>query len=440
VLATALLTLSVLAGSALGRTWYIKPDGSGDAPTIQAGVDAASDGDVVLVAAGTYSATSTIDIAGTPTVVCVAIGKNVNLLSESGPQSTTIENATAKIAVYIHDVGSSVEINGFRIRTEFNIYYCVDSPGEMAPLPFLKRGITCRNASPLITNNEISENGAAIELLNSPASVTGNTVVFASNGVSCLDGSDAVVSRNVIHTCGVGVEVQASSPTITDNELYDGCAGIECGNGGMAVIENNTIHDFSPVGVQCGGASIRLANNRISHTNAAVILNVIIGTAQVVGNVLVDQYSAALSLSDNPQAAITIEENTIDGTGLNAIFCQAGSSPIIRRNIIVGSTFGIRCVLSSFPLIECNDVVTTQGRYVGDCTDQTDMNGNISVDPQFCGLAGANNYGLQSDSPCAPGNHPDGYSCGRIGARDVACDPVATKSTTWGAVKAMYRR
>jgi len=53
----ALLVLfvgSFLQPPAFGRSWLIRPDGSGDAPTIQAGIDSASVGDTVLVACGTY--------------------------------------------------------------------------------------------------------------------------------------------------------------------------------------------------------------------------------------------------------------------------------------------------------------------------------------------------------------------------------------------------
>jgi len=46
---------------------------------------------------------------------------------------------------------------------------------------------------------------------------------------------------------------------------------------------------------------------------------------------------------------------------------------------------------------------------------------------------------LQADSPCAPGNHPDGMDCGTIGALGVECGTVKAKAVTWGSVKALYR-
>jgi hypothetical protein len=110
---------------ALARTWYIKADGTGDAPTIQAGVDLSSPGDVVLVGPGTYPDMSTVDIDGVPTTICVAISKDIQLVSENGPLATTIGNPAVQVAIYFHDAGAGATVNGFHIATTFFPYGCV---------------------------------------------------------------------------------------------------------------------------------------------------------------------------------------------------------------------------------------------------------------------------------------------------------------------------
>ena len=49
---TLLVLLALLASQAQARTWNIKVDGSGDAPTVQAGIDSSAVGDTVQVHPG----------------------------------------------------------------------------------------------------------------------------------------------------------------------------------------------------------------------------------------------------------------------------------------------------------------------------------------------------------------------------------------------------
>ena len=436
------LVLLAFATPASSRTWYILPDGTGDAPTIQAGVDSAAAGDIVLVAAGTYASMTNVVIDGTPTPVCVAITKNIRLVSEDGPASTTIGNTAVGAVIYLDGVDSRTEVTGFRIRSEFVPFGCVDVFNRIE-LPTLYRiGIKCKNSAPRIEQNYLTDHGIAIALEASSALIERNTITLSLFGIICGSQSDATITNNIIHHCAELVRSEGnSSPHIIANEMYEGCTAVSCTEGSSVEIADNTIHHIGPVAVQCGGLSqVIIRNNRFFDNKTAVYLSGTGGNTIVSGNTFYRQLFEAIRLQGNDRAvSIVIENNTIDMTfQASGIFCYAYSSPLIRNNIIVRSAGGIDCLGLSFPVIECNNIFNVPYPYPGDCSDQTGTNGNISVDPQFCGVEDSQNYHLQGDSPCAPGNHPDGADCGLIGALSAGCGTVPTSSTTWGKVKSLY--
>ncbi len=86
--------------------------------------------------------------------------------------------------------------------------------------------------------------------------------------------------------------------------------------------------------------------------------------------------------------------------------------------------------------IICNDIYgNTGGDYTGPLTGQLGSNGNISQDPEFCGISDGY-LALQSDSPCAPDNSPCPGEL--IGALPVECGEQATVIMHWDAVKSLY--
>lgn len=79
------LGLLCLAAPAFGATYLVKPDGTGDFPTIQAAVDAASKGDEILLADGTFKGIGNRDIDFK--------GKAITVRSQSGIPETCVIDA-----------------------------------------------------------------------------------------------------------------------------------------------------------------------------------------------------------------------------------------------------------------------------------------------------------------------------------------------------------
>ena len=63
---------------------------------------------------------------------------------------------------------------------------------------------------------------------------------------------------------------------------------------------------------------------------------------------------------------------------------------------------------------------------------------NFSADPLFCG---AEDFRLQPDSPCSPGNGPiawcDDVGLDLVGAFGPGCTPTPVRTMTWGEIKAL---
>lgn len=106
LLAIFCLLLSLISSSTVSRTWYVKPDGSGDAISIQAAVDSSSAGDSVVVAAGIYYESIVLD-------------KGIVLTSEQGAFYTRIAPDPQEIPLFAikgTNLGSHrTEIKGFWI-------------------------------------------------------------------------------------------------------------------------------------------------------------------------------------------------------------------------------------------------------------------------------------------------------------------------------------
>jgi hypothetical protein len=152
-----LLILLALAGSVSARAWYITPDGTGDAPTIQAGIDSADVADTVLVASGTYYERN------------IQMKAGIVLVSEGG-------------------VASCATIDAQHLHT---VFWCVDCDS----LTIIK-GFTIANGTPYMGNPGF---GGGMTIGRSPGIViencrfVGNTTHYGG-GVFCQDCSPKFMS------------------------------------------------------------------------------------------------------------------------------------------------------------------------------------------------------------------------------------------------------
>jgi hypothetical protein len=116
--------------------------------------------------------------------------------------------------------------------------------------------------------------------------------------------------------------------------------------------------------------------------------------------------------------------------------------PVVENTIIAFSTQGEAMYCDDTyqpcdPVLTCCDIYgNAGGDWVGCIQSQFGINGNIALDPLFCGRF-TEDFTLCANSPCAPNYNPD---CGLIGAWDVGCGPTAATPTTWGRVKSSLWR
>lgn len=135
----------------------------------------------------------------------------------------------------------------------------------------------------------------------------------------------------------------------------------------------------------------------------------------------------------------TIVGNGPEGSGWGALACWSTwdypHHPTIAQCIIANNKgSGISWYEPSPYTIECNNVHGNAYANYVNLPDLTGEEGNVSVDPQFCG-SGVGNYGLQADSPCAPENN----DCGLLmGVYPVACGGTAVESLSWSKLKSLY--
>ncbi len=110
-----------LAFTASGATYVVEPDGSGDFPTIQAAINASSDGDIIELADGTFTGAGNRDVDFT--------GRAVTVRSQSGDPETCVIDCEGSEAdphrgfIFQSDEGPESIIEGITVTHGWAEYY-----------------------------------------------------------------------------------------------------------------------------------------------------------------------------------------------------------------------------------------------------------------------------------------------------------------------------
>lgn len=219
-----------------GATIYV-PD---NYATIQAAVNAAADGDTVVVRPGSYRENIWIS------------RKSITVKSEKGPQATVIDGTQHSSVVHFdHGAGHNPVLDGFTLTN-----------GKHHSFLFGGGGIMCQSSSPTITNNIIIEN-------HSDDGV----------GIYCEGDSSPVIANNIIANnkaystylweTGGGILCAECSPVIKNNIIFGNEA--ECGSGMAlfdcdAIVTNNVIYGNISEEIGGGICCIDCPNVEIANT------------------------------------------------------------------------------------------------------------------------------------------------------------------------------
>jgi hypothetical protein len=399
-----LVLFSIGAISAPASTIHIP----GDQPTIQAGINAAGNGDTVLVAPGIYY--ENIDFKG----------KAITVTSSAGPATAIIDGSgTAGMPVVVFKTRE--------LRTSVLSGFTIQHGGTQTASSQASGGIFVSGAAPTIRNNIVTANQCSGIFANGGALIQGNIVSatqydnFGSQYSYCQQAGTGVVVQGTV-SVGAYTHVELIGNTIQNNTQAVGYGGIAVAAAEGTLIQGNIITNNS--GMTAGGIGTY-------NTQAVSIIQNLIYQNSSTGSgyeraggisILSPQHGTSIP----PKALIA--QNTLGGNSLqNGIagetatelnLAGAISGYTVINNILAGGSSSVPAIncsvnfasLNPTPVvIDHNEIYNSAGAACGGaCSNQTGNLGNISTNPVF--VSPGSDFHLASSSPAidsGSNNAPD---------------------------------
>ncbi|MCB1161441.1 MAG: right-handed parallel beta-helix repeat-containing protein [Candidatus Krumholzibacteriia bacterium] len=410
--------------------------------TIQAGIDLAQPGDTVLVAPGTYRGIGNRDLD--------FYGKDIALVGSGGSAATIIDCDAAGRGLHLASGETQAAlVQGITIQNG-------SLPDDQCGGILCRAGATFRD---VVVRQCFAQYAGGVLIEGSGDPILMDCVIEdnqnsagSGGGIAICNGSTAILSNVVIrgnysHGRGGGAYMCFSSPqffnvTFEDNEAISNGGGVyytsspvcfkDClfirnharnGGGLDTGVDPGLFEDCAFIentALQTGGGICIESDEGTVFRNCLMLRN----TAGAGGGVYVGEYMAYPPVQFINCSFIANDCLWVAGSAMTANW--QGKADLVNC-LVTGNSGGVALWTHYAAInVSCSDVWgNPSGNYGGELTDETGLDGNISLDPFLCDT-GADNFTLAEGSPCLPENN--GCSV-QMGAFGMGCTLTAIEQT-----------
>lgn len=452
---------------AFSATLTVKQDGTGDHATLQAAINAAAEGDIIIVSDGTYVEDISVGDFNFPSV----IKNDLTIMAENAGQVTiTAANQVSRmggLAAAGNDAGP-IDYFGFMINGGN-----ITLDGLVIQQPAADNNLLGINAALAIGGPDVTIRNCTIEGpgLEVEGDVLG-AVVVSLDVASLLNGTPVIATNTLIENCqfidnkfafaaadfiGVGVkpvvtinncdfirsdtgvELDDGIITVSNSTFRDGLRGIHISDDEATItnciIENNSEHGFE-IDAQDSEDDDPLDVPKVVIDNCIVRnngteeghygINMELGNLTLTNSVIAGSsgYNIFFEGEAGRETRVSVDHSDIYRSGIGtAVFAQEAAGDIITFTIknsnvvdetgIVNNTIG----LGDFTVEFCN-VFTTGEQFTGEFLATTDIS---NVDPLYVDAENGD-FTLQSGSPVLSAGEGGTY----IGSQSAITSTVET--------------
>ena len=323
--------------------------------TIQEAIDAASDGDTILVSPGIYKETLTIE------------DKTLTLKGED-KETTTIDGENENELPAIVASGGNVSISGFTIKNGVNGIRIENIESSIIANNIISNnlniGIHYLNSTGEILDNIISNNqpfngarGQGIRLENSSFKINDNTIVEnADMGIFILESIGLIEKNTISNNDFIAIRIELNSDiNIIDNKIERNVEGGLLVKNSKCSIKENVINNNDSRGIEIvNGINLEITENIVN------------------GNGKFSDFEGGIVVFETDTAII--KNNEINNNKIGLIISASFSANISSNNIHENSVAGVQ-LFSSKNISILNNIITDTSN-----PDKIDRTGGISIE------------------------------------------------------------